>query len=280
MIHGAALLFGFAGLFGKFIHLSPLIIVGGRTVLAAVSMAVVLFITGIRPSFENRKDAGVFLLLGSILAVHWVTFFHAIQISSVAIGLLTYATFPLFVTLIEPWMFQERLRALDIVTALVILGGLVLVVPDYTFKNQVTQGVFWGTVSGLTFAILSLLNRKYVQSYSSLVIAFWQNSFAFLILIPFTLTAFGEIGGRDIVLLVVLGVFCTAFAHVLFIKSLSQIRTQLASIVAGLEPVYGIVLAYLFLGEVPAKRTLLGGSLILGAVCLATLGRTGTKRVG
>lgn len=272
-IHAAALLFGFAGLFGKFLLLPAHLIVVGRTGLAALTLALILWGSGRRPMIANRRDAGLFLLLGGILALHWTTFFYAIQISSVAIGLLTYASFPLFVTLLEPWLFKEPLRAVDIATAFVILAGLLLVVPDYSFQNRITLGVFWGTISGFSFALLSLLNRKVARSYSALVIAFWQNSFACLVLIPLGVGGLAGIDGHQFILLLALGVLCTAVAHALFIHSLTQIRTQLASIIAGLEPVYGIVLAFFLLGEVPAMRTLAGGALILGAVLLATLVR-------
>jgi len=80
----------------------------------------------------------------------------------------------------------------------------------------------------------------------------------------------GGLGTREIALLLVLGVLCTALAHTLFIDALARVSAHTASIVAGLEPVYGIALAFLLLGEVPSARTLFGGALILGAALYAT----------
>jgi drug/metabolite transporter (DMT)-like permease len=81
----------------------------------------------------------------------------------------------------------------------------------------------------------------------------------------------------DFLLLAVLGIFCTALAHVLFIKSLVHIRTQLASIIACLEPVYGILFAFALLGEIPALRTILGGGIILGTIVAASMNRYANK---
>jgi drug/metabolite transporter (DMT)-like permease len=80
-----------------------------------------------------------------------------------------------------------------------------------------------------------------------------------------------RLSSRDLALLVILGVVCTAIAHTLFIQGMRQIRAQTASIISSLEPVYGIVLAFVLLGEVPTSRTLAGGAVILAAVLFVTL---------
>ena len=81
-IHIAVLLFGLAGLFGKFLFLTPLVIVFGRTFFAALTLSAILFYSKIRIRPKSIQDFTVLILLGIILAIHWTTFFHAIQISS------------------------------------------------------------------------------------------------------------------------------------------------------------------------------------------------------
>jgi predicted dehydrogenase len=61
-----------------------------------------------------------------------------------------------------------------------------------------------------------------------------------------------------------------ALAHTLFIRSLRALSAHTASVVAALEPVYGIALALLLLGEMPPVRTLAGAVLIIGAALYAT----------
>ncbi len=94
--------------------------------------------------------------------------------------------------------------------------------------------------------------------------------------------ATGTIGAREIVLLVVLGLVCTALAHTLFIAALANVTAHTASVVTALEPVYGIALAFALLGEVPGPRTLVGGALIVAAAAFATrrasLAAVGSRR--
>lgn len=273
-IHIAVLLFGLAGLFGKLLLLTPLVIVCGRTLFATLTLGVILFFSKTQIRTKSIQDLAVLVLLGAILAVHWITFFQSIQVSTVAVGLLTFSTFPLFVTFMEPYFFKEKLYVFDMLMAGAVLLGLVLIVPSFDFQNHVTQGAFWGIISGFTFAVLSILNRKYVSTYPSTVIVFYQNGVAAVILIPFFLYKDLNLQPSDYVLLAVLGVFCTALAHVLFIQSLLKIKAQLASIIACLEPVYGIIFAFAILGEVPALRTIAGGFVILGTIIIATLKKT------
>ena len=278
-IHIAVLFFGIAGLFGKLLALPPLVIVFGRTFFASLTLSAILFCSKTQLRTKSRRDLTVLILLGAILAVHWTTFFHSIQISTVAVGLLTFSTFPLFVTFLEPYFFKEKLHLFDILMAGSVLLGLVLVIPSFDFQNNVTQGAFWGIISGFTFAVLSILNRKYVSTYSPIMIACYQNWIATVILFPFLIFQDFTLQPYDYVLLVILGVFCTALAHVLFIRSLVQVKAQFASIIASLEPVYGIIFAFVLLGEVPALRTILGGVVILGTIMLSTMKRRSSEKI-
>ncbi|MBW2128604.1 MAG: DMT family transporter [Deltaproteobacteria bacterium] len=270
-IHFAVLLFGLSGLFGKWISLSPLLIVLGRTFFAFLALGLVLAFQGRPLKVRSLKDLFGFVGLGGVLALHWGSFFQSIQSSTVALGLLTYSTFPLFVTFMEPRLFHERLRPFDVGTAAVVFFGLILVLPSFDFGSHITQGALWGVLSGFTFAVLSLLNRYYVRSYSSSVIAFYQNLFAALMIFPFFLPKPLHVTGKDIFSLFLLGVPCTALAHVLFIKGLGRVRAQIAGVAASLEPVYGILLALLLLGETPSARTIIGGSMIIGAAVTTAL---------
>jgi drug/metabolite transporter (DMT)-like permease len=272
-IHIAVILFGLSGLFGKLLTLPPLVIVFGRTFFAFLTLSIILAGFKIPFRVNSRRDFFVLILLGIILAVHWITFFHSIQISTVAVGLLTFSTFPIFVTFIEPVFFKEKIRPFDILTAGSVVFGLLLVIPSFDFQNNITLGAFWGTLSGFTFAVLSILNRKYVSTYPPILMVCCQNGMATLILLPFMFFETWVLQPADYVLLPVLGIFCTALAHVLFIKSLVHIKTQLASITACLEPVYGIIFALFLLGEIPDARTILGGGIMLGTIALATMKR-------
>ena len=270
-IHTAVLFFGLAGLFGKLVLLPALIIVLGRVIFAAIFLALLSLYLKQNIKLNQKRDYFYLFILGIILALHWWTFFQAIQVSTVAVGLLTYSTFPIFVTFLEPYFFKEKIKRSDIFLAVITFLGVILVVPRFEIANNITRGALWGIASGFTFAVLSLLNRKYVKKYSSIVIAFYQDSAAAIVLLPFLFLMEFTITIKDILLLVLLGVCFTAIAHTLFIKGLTNIKAQTASIIACLEPVYGIVIAIFLLGEVPGLRIISGGMLILAATVCATI---------
>jgi len=208
-------------------------------------------------------------LSGLVLALHWVTFFHAIQSSTVAVGLIGFSTFPVFVTFLEPVLSGQKIRRIDIISAMLVLLGLVLVAPGFDLSDSGTVGLLWAVLSGALFAVLTLINRHLVETNSSIVVAFYQHSAAALCLLPFVIIFGATLNSSDIWLLLVLGVACTALPQTLFIKSLAALKAQLASVVAGLEPVYGIVFAVLLLGEIPSMQTITGAVIVFGAVILA-----------
>lgn len=304
-VHGAVLLFGVAGLFGKWLTLSPQGIVLGRVVFAAAALWLVVGrgpgprreagegaaepgrggAPGARPDpggadgARSSGDRARFVLLGVLLAAHWVSFFHAIQLSTVALGLVTFSTFPVFTALLEPLLLKERLSRRDGVAAVLALAGVVLVVPEFSWASTATRGAAWGVFSGLTFALLSIGNRDLARRYASRVVAFRQDLWAALVLVPVVLLPAFR-GGRlptlptprEWALLAVLGVVFTAGAHTLFIRGLARVRASTASVIATLEPVYGAAFAWLLLSEVPTRRTLLGGAVIVAVAAWVSRG--------
>jgi drug/metabolite transporter (DMT)-like permease len=266
-LHVAVALFGFAGLFGKWLALPAVAIVLGRTLIASVTLFGIVRLQG-----GAGRPTRTLALNGVILAVHWASFFAAIQVSTVAVGLLGFASFPLFVLLLERRLLGRRASWPEAVTALLVSAGLVLLVPSFSLADRTVQGLGWGLLSGFTFAMLAVRNRDLARSHPPAVLALWQNAFAALCLAPVAVlwpearwpTA------QEWLLLAALGVVCTALAHTLFIASLRRLSAHTASIVSALEPVYGIALALLLLGEVPGPRTLVAAALIIAAAFIAS----------
>jgi len=271
-IHAAVLLFGFAGLFAKWLPLSPLVIVFGRVVFAGMALAagIAAFVPSAKWRIVPASDALVLLALGVLLSVHWAAFFEAVQVSSVAVGLLSYSSFPVFTAFLEPLALKEKVDRSSIFFGIVCLTGVFMIVPRFDLTHQTFRGVLWGLLSGLTFSILAVQNRRLAQRHSSLVVAFYEDAFAAVALLPFVLRGFPRLEAGGIGLLLLLGVVCTAVAHTLFIRGMRRIGARTASLISSLEPVYGIALALVFLGEIPAPRTILGGLIIVAAAAAVT----------
>lgn len=270
-IHVAVLLFGLAGLFGKWLILSPFIIVLGRVFFASITLALFLWLSKQSMKISPRKNYLYLIFLGLILAVHWVSFFKSIQISTVAVGLLSFATYPVFTTFLEPLLLKEKIIKMNISFSLFCVVGVFLIIPRFGLDNSTFVGVLWGLLSSITFAVLTILNRKLTQHFSSLLIAFYQDFFAMLFLLPFYFVLRPALNTNDILLLCVLGIFCTAGSHTLFIKGMKRIKAQTASMIHFLEPVYGIIFAFFFLHEIPSLRTIFGGAIILWGQILIIL---------
>lgn len=264
------------GLFGKWISLSPMIIVQWRTIFAFMALTIVLIVSRKKFFFKNSSEFLWLFFGGLILGTHWIAFFRSIQVSTVAIGLLSYVSYPLFTTLMEPLFFGDSKIRKNLLPTILVLIGLVFIATsrprnDEIISGIVLEGVMWGLVAGLGFATLTLLNRVHVRNQSPLLLTCWQNGFAAIILLPWTFYDSWIVTSNDWILLFILGAVCTAGGHSFLINGLRYINAQLASLlIAGLEPVMAIFFAFLFLGEVPHVRTILGGMFILLATLIIT----------
>jgi drug/metabolite transporter (DMT)-like permease len=259
-IHLAVVLFGFAGLFGKWILLSPLVIVFGRVLFASLT----LFIYGYKnKSIIFPKNWFNFLVLGALLAIHWVSFFASIQMSSVAIGLLSFSSFPIFTNFLEPYFLKSPIEKRNILLSILTLIGVYWIVPHFSITNHIFLGVFWGLISGLTFSLLAIWNKKMVTHLNPLSIALFQDLSAGIFLFPLVLYLSPQVSSFQIFQLLILGVLFTALAHTLFIYGLKSISAGKASLIASLEPIYGIIGGIFLLGEIPETNTIVGGILIL-----------------
>ncbi|WP_206662930.1 DMT family transporter [Anaerobacillus alkaliphilus] len=270
-IHFAVVLFGLSGLFAKFIAYPAVLIVLGRVFFAAIFLFFIMKSIKLSFSLTYKKDFILFFLLGLVLAIHWSSFFYSIQVSTVAIGLITFATFPVFSVFLEPILLKERFHRKNLMFALITSIGVLLIVQEFNFKNHLFIGVIWGLLSAVTFSILSILNRKLVRGYSSIIVGFYQNCFAFIVLVPFLLFVPFHYEGKNIFLLIILGVIFTGVSHVLFIEGLKSVNVQTASIIAVLEPVYGIIAAIFFLAEIPTVQEVFGIVIILSMAIYVTI---------
>lgn len=270
-IHIAVLLFGGAGLFGKLIEISAGGIVLGRAGLAALFLLFFQLLKKQKIRLHTTKDFFIFCFLGLTLAFHWTAFFESIQQSTVAIGVLTFSTFPVFTSFLEPILYKQAFKVKDVLLAGVALLGVALILPSFDFSHQYTTGVLWGIASGASFAVITLGSKKMMSKYSSNNVSFFQNTIAALILSVFFCEDIAHGTHQDWIFLVILGIVFTGIAHTLFINSMKGMKAHTASLIACLEPFYGIIMAWIILNEIPTLRMLAGGILILTVATYASL---------
>jgi drug/metabolite transporter (DMT)-like permease len=266
-IHVAAILFGLTGIFGELIQADAMVITAGRASFAVLALLAVMRYLRTSPLLGvSRKNIGVLAMAGFMLAVHWVTFFLAVKISGVAIATLGFASFPAFITLCECIFFKEKISIQEWLVLLMVTLGLVLVTPSFDFQDDATIGLAWAILSGLTFALFTLINRRAASRIPAQQVACWENLFVALMTLPFAFPAITQLDALDWVWVAMLGILCTALSHYLLVSSLMVLKARSAGIVIALEPVYAIFFAAVLFAQYPSIRALFGGALMVGAI--------------
>jgi drug/metabolite transporter (DMT)-like permease len=269
-LHFTVVLLGATALFSKIIPLSSIDITLGRAIVACVLLLLIVKCTGGKLALNNKKDYLVALTLGLLMTAHWVTYFAAMQYSSVSVGMIALFTFPVITVLLEPFFEKIRLVWQDLLSAIVVLLGICLVVPEISLTNDVTLGIMVGIVSAFLYALRNLIHRKHFSHYSGAHSMAFQTLIIVLCLSFFASDKLFMADQQTYLWLLVLGSVLTALPHTLIASSLKHLRAKTFSLVACMQPFYGTVLAIVVLHEQPDWQTLLGGMLVISAALYET----------
>lgn len=270
-LHVAVMLFGFSGVLAQYVQVPAVLVAMGRVICSSLLLLAISLVKKDKLTLESKKDYALIIGTGVIMAIHWSSFFQAIQVSSVAIGTITFSTFPLFLTFMEPVVFKEKLRARSVISAVILLAGVYITVPEFSVENQVTVGILWGMLCSFTYAIMTLGNRYFSKKYTGRIICLYEQGTAAIVLLPALWLVKVEWRPVDIVGVAAIGFVCTAIAYSLYVSAQKGVRAQTAGIISGMETVYGIIFAFVFLREVPTVRELIGGVVILGVALYSSL---------
>ncbi len=267
-LHLAVFLWGFTAILGDLIRLSALNLVWWRVFLT--SMSLIFFVRVGRILREmGRKRLLRFMGIGTIVALHWVTFYGAIKLANASIALICMATTSLFSSLVEPWITGSKFRWYELLLGLFILPGIALIVNGISADMNV--GILVGLVSAFLVAVFTSFNKRYIQESDPLRITFIELGAATLFLGPLIPFFGGEVfwpAPTDWLLLLVLALLCTTLTFFLSLRALTQLSAFASNLTVNLEPVYGIFLAYFLLDDAQelSPEFYWGTGLILVAV--------------
>ena len=268
----ATLLLGMTGLFARWISISSIAITFGRVVISSIALFAFCKFRGQDISIKSKKDGGMFLIAGILLAIHWITFFESAKLSSVAICTITFATFPLFLTFLEPLVFKTKLTLRNVMFAALVVVGIGITAWGTQMGSGNFMGFVMGFASAISYAFLQLFNKRFtIEGYNGTVISMYEQAMVAVVLLPVVLVTGFHPSGIDILLIIALGLFCTAIAHTTLISSMKAIPAQLVGICNSMETVYAIALAFLLLGEVPTINEIIGAILVTIVVVSAQL---------
>lgn len=244
------LLWGFTGVLGKLITIDAIPLVWFRVLVAAITLLIILKIRGINLRI-GRKDLLQLLGIGVIIGLHWVAFFGAIKVSNVAVALSTLSTGALFTALLEPFFFKRKINVSEIVLAIVVSCCILLI---YNAKPEYWLGIVLGIVCSLLSALFSVLNGKIHTKFPSEKIMFYEMAGGWLIVclfLPFVggTGAITSISWEDLGLLLLLGSLFTAYPMIESVSLMKYMSPFTLQLNVNLEPVYGIILAWLIFGK-------------------------------
>jgi drug/metabolite transporter (DMT)-like permease len=225
-VNSAVFLWGLTMMFPKGIAMSPQAIVFFRSLVSVAALAIFLKATGGRLGVKRPRDYWLMAVLGLLLCVHWVTLFTALQLAEAAIVVVALNTYPALITLVEPLAYGRLPRRMDVFLATVVLGGVLIMLPEVSLTNQVTLAIALVVGSGALFAMRNIFIRKYASHYTGSTLMFWQTLVAFLCMLPFVPTTAEVYTARAVGLLVALGVVFTALPQSLYASGLRHLSAK------------------------------------------------------
>lgn len=267
----AMLFISTSGVLGRYIAMPPALTIWWRCLIAAILLGAYCWYTKVNFSISSKKDWKSYLLSAFFLGAHWVTYFYALHLSNVAIGMLSLFTYPIITVLLEPLFFKTTLNPKHLGLGILVLLGIYFLTPDLDFNNNHTKGVFFGLISSLFYALRNILTKKHLSKFNPSKVMFYQLTFILFMLWPaFFLVDYQPIA-TDWKILAVLAIATTAIGHTLFVRSFKNFTISTVSIMSSVQPIYGVLYGVLFLSEIPKGSTILGGLLILTTVVIESI---------
>lgn len=211
------------------------------------------------------------ILSGVLMGLHWVTYFYALQMSNVAIGMLSMFTYPVWTAFLEPILLKTKFQKIHLLLAVLVLCGVYFLIPDFNLENSFTLAIGMGVLSALVYALRNLLMKSKVAKYNGSLLMSYQTGIVGFLLLPALFFANVNELLSQWGALVTLALLTTAIGHTLFLLSLKHFTVTTASILSSVQPVYGILIGMLFLSEFPSWSTVFGGALILTAVVVESV---------
>lgn len=252
VLHFAVLLAGFTGVFGKLISLNEGLLVWYRVFFSSIILFLILKLFKISTNIKLKKKFDI-AKIGMFITIHWVFFYASIKYSNISIGVVCYCLTSFFTAIFAPLINRSKFSLSELGLSLITLFGISLI---FHFDASYQLGIILGVISSAFAALYTIYNEKLVRSFDSRVINYYQmlgGTVGLGILLPFYLYFFPVPtilpSLKDVYYLVVLASFCTVGLYVLFAESLKHISAFTVNLSFNLEPVYAIILAFLFFNE-------------------------------
>jgi len=262
----AVIIISTSGTLGRYIELSPFLIIFLRSFIAIWALVIFCKIKGFKLNFSNKKDLLKVLFAGILMCAHWLTYFQSLKLSSVAIGMLSIYTYPVITTFLEPLIRKTGFNKIHLFLGILVLFGVYFLVPEFSLDNQQTIAVCFGVGSAFLYSLRNILMKQQASKYNGSVLMLYQMFVVSTLLIPVLFFFDLSVIPSQLAPVLVLGLLTTSVGHTLLVSSFKYFSATTASIISSAQPIYGILLGYFILNEIPSINTVIGGLLIATAV--------------
>lgn len=250
-LHFIVFLWGFSAILGKLISIPFVEMVFYRAIFAIAGIGLVMYFR--KQSFHvSARDLGILLLIGFIVALHWIAFFGSGRVANVSVSLVGFATNSLWTALLEPMFNKTKIKKYEVLLGLIVLAGLYII---FSFDFQYQLGLIMGIVAGFTSAVFSIFNSRMVKRVSSYAITFYEMTGVFLgivLFLPLYKVLWAPNNTLDLspapldwLWIALLAGGCSVYAYTVAVELMKRVSVFMIQLCLNLEPVYGIIMAVL-----------------------------------
>ena len=250
-LHFIVFIWGFTAVLGALISIDAIPLVWYRMLIA--SGFVLLFILLRKRVLKHSfRTIGGFFIAGLLIALHWLAFFGAIKVSNVSVTLAVMSTGALFTSLLEPLYYRRKIIGYEVIFGLLVVVGLYII---FRVETEYTNGIILALCSSFLGSMFSVINGKFAKRHHASVISFYELVFGvFCITIYLAFTgafepSFFVLSTNDWIYMLILASVCTAYAFIASIHVMKWLSPYTVMLTINLEPVYGIILALIVLGD-------------------------------
>ena len=272
LLHITVFIWGFTAILGELITISAYELVWYRMLIAALSLGFYeKFLFKDRQAIDKKKTLKL-LGIGGIVALHWFFFYHSIKTSTISVALICLSSTALFTSFLSPiFNKSHKFSLIDLITGLVIIVGIILI---FHFESGYTEGIIYGLICSFMAALFTILNEIEVKGLAASTIGYFEMLGGFICMSAYLfITSFSTdyqlaLSLSDGIYLIILGTICTALAYVFGVAVMKEISAYTVVLTTNLEPVYGIILAFIIFGksELMTPGFYQGAFIILAAV--------------
>jgi drug/metabolite transporter (DMT)-like permease len=286
LVAASFLIWGAIGALVRLTTMPESVLIVARMVIAATLVGLVFARPPMLAELRDRRTAGWLVLMGVFSASTLLLFFLALRLTDVAIGMFLLFTGPVYVALVAPRLLHQRPdRVVYPALALAVAGMAAILLPGLLGAQRVSlAGIACGVATGFLYTGYALTTKYLTKTRRSVTIALSEMVLDALFLLPLAVWQLAGTGyhlsRHDLVVVLVLGVACTAIPYVMYVEGLRRIRVEHASILGYLEPVSAPLYALVLLGETTATATIAGGALIVAAGVLVVVFGSPEQDVG